>query len=111
MPRRLQRSVGRVPEDRSARGREYDRGAAAGTKFRLAPFGEIPVALRLGEGGVLYRLADLVGVAHPSASAFVLTTMSSLPRSSITLTAICWPSRISKGTLRFPARRSQTPGS
>ena len=82
----------------------------------LAPL-DLPVALRLSEGRVDNRRFDLGNAqgrllflcgGHQAVSSAPLTTISSLPRSSITLTAIRFLSPRAKGSLAVPARCSQT---
>ena len=78
---------------------------------------DLPVAFRLAEGRVDDRRFDLgngqgrllfLGGGHQAAFSARLTTISSLPRSSMTLTAMRFLSPRAKGSLAVPARCSQT---
>ena len=83
---------------------------------RLAPL-NLPVALRLAEGRVDDRRFDLgngqgrllfLCGGHQAASSAPLTTINSLPRSSMTLTAMRFLPPRAKGSLAVPAKCSQT---
>src|SRR5439155_11109062 len=77
--------------------------------LRSRAFFDLPVLERLREGRVEDRLLDLEG-AH-SASSRDFTTRSSLPRSSITFTAISREPPSLNGALTVPERCSHTDSS